>query len=810
MPTLNIQGHKVTVDDTFLQLPADEQNRAVDEIASHLGVSPAASRAPGPTLDQLGTALVNADKAGDTDAARALATEIKRVRSSPPSGNVGASPGANMPIHVQAPNGEIVEFPSGTSDAVMEKAMRQTYGFQGQQHPSPSGGAQTPYERATAGMGYGAASSQPSKVIDAAQNDRLMQQQDMAGPGGAALAASSGFINGIPIVGPSIQGGIQNAAYAARALVDGRPYADVQQQGQAATDAAQAAHPYVTTGAQISGAVAPMIPLGATQLGARALGIEGPSLLGRAGMSMGSSAAIGAADTAARGENLGRVGASALISGGIGGAVPLVGAAARAGIGAIAGRVAPQVSALLNPDLEAARRVGTAMSRDVAADPASVMSATDELGARAAGVPIINADRGGETTRALVRSVANQSPEARGQIVKAADDRFATQSQRAVDFVKKIAGGNVDDLAYQDTIQAAAKATNDPAYKAAFAHPNAQSLYTPGLQELMQSPSMRAAVEQVPNRSADRGAVQGFKEIGNPFSMDSHGNYVLKPRADGTRVTPNLQFWNQAKINLDSQISAAQRAGDKALTGDLMGLKNKLVGELDAAVPQYQTARQGAAGFFGAENALDAGKNFANQPRTIPEATRAYAQFTDAQKKAFMAGHASELIDRLKASPDRSNVINSVFKNQASREQLNLVYGAQKARQLEAYVRVEDLADRLRGALGNSTTARQLVELGIGAGVGGGAGYGLTGDWKGAALGAVAPKTLQYLGSKADTQVYQSMAKLLTQNNPGALQAAVAIAAQKPAYMTALEGMGEALAVPARTAPTAIAGQQVQ
>src|SRR5687767_13320687 len=35
------------------------------------------------TIEQLAQALVNADKAGDTDAARALATEITRLRSEP-------------------------------------------------------------------------------------------------------------------------------------------------------------------------------------------------------------------------------------------------------------------------------------------------------------------------------------------------------------------------------------------------------------------------------------------------------------------------------------------------------------------------------------------------------------------------------------------------------------------------------------------------------------------------------------------------------------------------------------------------------
>ena len=36
MPTLNIEGHRVRVDDSFLKLSPDEQNATVEEIASSL------------------------------------------------------------------------------------------------------------------------------------------------------------------------------------------------------------------------------------------------------------------------------------------------------------------------------------------------------------------------------------------------------------------------------------------------------------------------------------------------------------------------------------------------------------------------------------------------------------------------------------------------------------------------------------------------------------------------------------------------------------------------------------------------------
>lgn len=690
-----------------------------------------------------------------------------------------------MPVRISAPDGSIVEFPDGTPDDVMAKAMRKTFGGPSTPAPAvdkPKSGRHLTYEEGLAAL-------------------------DAEGGKGAAFTGAMGAIEGIPIAGPYLKSGLQKASAGISSLIDGESYADNLKQAEAITNEAQLAHPYVNTGGQIAGAVGSMIPVGATALGARALGMTGPSLIGRIGMSGASNAALSAADTVARGGDTKDVINNTLIGGGIGLAAPAVGAGIQAGVRAVGDRIAPTISALTSPDTEALRRVGVAMSRDAAANPAQMVGAIDEAAARASGVPLVNADRGGEVTRALTRSVANQSPEARGVIEKVASDRFGTQSQRAVSFLKRVAGGNVDDLAYQENLRNVARATNRPAYKLAEEAPQAQSMFSPRMQELMQSPTFRRAVDLVPKRSADRGAVEGFKEIGNPFTRNSQGAYVLRQNADGSLVSPSLKFWDQVQRNLRSEADKAFRAGDKQTGSEIKGLRDALLGDLDATVPAFKAARTGAAGFFGAEDALDAGRSFANQPRSIPEATKAFAKFTQPEKDAFATGYASELIDKIKASSDRSNVINSVFKSQAARESIELALGPQRARQIEAYVRVEDLADRLRGSLGNSTTARQLVELGIGAGVGGGAGYGLTGDWKGAALGAVAPRAMQYVGAKADTQVMQSMAKLLTQDSPGALQLAVQQAAKTPAYMDALEKLSRAIGAPARGAALAIGNQ---
>jgi hypothetical protein len=622
-----------------------------------------------------------------------------------------------------------------------------------------------------------------------------LEKEDLGATSGRVGAGLTGMLEGVPVLGPMLLGGTQRGAAALTSAIEGSDYGENVKEAQRISEAAKEKHPRINLAGQVAGNVATMAAGGSTALGARALGITGRNLGTRALASGASSAVISGADTAARGGDAKEIAGSTVIGGGIGGAVPIVGAGLRR-LGQAAGeQIAPFINAVRNPAQEAERRVGAALTRDVTANPTMILNQADEAAARANNIPLVNADRGGETTRALARSVANQSPEARAIIENTASDRFGAQSQRAMNFVRRLTGGNADDLAFQENLRQAARATNAPAYRAAYQDPAAQQVFSPRIQQLMQSPTFRRAVDRVPAKSADRGAVSGARELGNPFSQNSQGQYVLRQRADGTLIAPSLEFWDHVQRNLRTFSDKAARAGDNTTASEITALRQALNGELDTAVPAFQTARQGAAGFFGADDAVDAGRNFANSPRGIPEAQRAWRGFNPTERQAFATGYASELIDKIRASPDRTNVISTIFRNQASRESMEMVFGPQRMRQIEAYVRVEDLADRLRGSMGNSTTARQLVELGLGAG----AGYAYTGDISGGITGALLARGTRMVGQRADARVMENIARLLSQDNPGALRNAVQLAARNPSYMQALDRLAGALAVPARS-----------
>lgn len=693
MATLTINGQKVTVDDSFLSLPPEQQNATVDEIAQAIGGQPQQATADQPPSPAFQSAMQTGSNAA------------QRWQKPPMENNLATSTAATI----------------------------------------------------------------------------------------------SGIVNGIPVLGPLAQNASDNLMGIGAQLTGGNYDQTVEGLKARRQQIAEAA-PIADVAGNLGGAIGSFGLLGATQVGANALGMVGN--LGTRVLNSGlSTLGLGAMDSMARGEAPADAVGQNLAPAAIASGIPVAGAVINQGIKAVGRKVQPLVGAVMDPIKEAQRRLGGAQMRDVAANPGLVLNQVDEAVAAANNVPLVNADRGGETVRALTRSVANQSPEARAVIDKTSSDRFASQADRAVQFVKRVVGGNVDDLGYQQTIKQAAQAVNDPAYKAAYSAPGAQAVWNAPIKELMQSDAFRAAINGAESMGTNKAAILGVKAVRNPFQFLPDGGVTLKTMPDGTRALPSLEFWNQVKRNLDGMIGVAQRNGDNVLTGDLTALKRKLVSSLDSAVPEYAIARQGAASFFGAEDALDAGKMFANQTRQIPEATKAFTAMTAAEKRAFQVGYASELVDKIKDARFRANVIDGTFGTPAKREMFDLVFGKAKARELEAYIRVEDLADKLRGALGNSTTARQLMELGIGAG----SGFALTGgDWKGALTGAALAKGARYISTKADDRVMQEIARMLMSGDEALMRKAVGQASLSQVWMDSLDVLGKQLGAVSRGTNSAL------
>lgn len=547
---------------------------------------------------------------------------------------------------------------------------------------------------------------------------------------------------------------------------------------------------------QVGGAVA--LPGGAMMqaatLPARMVrsGAVGAGYGGIAGFGEGeglSESAKGAATGAAVGAGVGAV-APPLVEGLVQGARSTVGPLIRGVRGA------------LNPESEAARRVVTAIDRDVRASPTGTPGITpQELTASAQqGGPAALMDLGGETTRGLARSAANTSPEGRATLNQAINQRFEGQAGRVTDWLRHTFHFP-NATAQQEALEQTARSVNRGAYARAYRDGD-RGVWSPELERLTSSPDVVAAMREAATKGKSRAVTEGFGGF-NPGVTFDNGIVNFQRGRTGQPTYPNLQFWDYTKRALDDAERAARRAGRTEEASVLGQLSRSLRAELDTQVPSYGQARAGAASFFGAENALEAGQNFVRTNLGIRETRAALARMSPTERQLFQDGFVSRFIETLEATGDRRSVLNKIASSPAAREKLTLALGPQRAAELEAGLRVEGIMDLARGAVqGNSTTARQLAELGFAGGA-----YGL-----GAMnFGAMDPHTLgitALAGALAagrrgiDQRVSRQVAEMLSSNDPSVLRRGIQAIARSEGLINALRSADRRLA--------SVGGQQIR
>jgi hypothetical protein len=457
-----------------------------------------------------------------------------------------------------------------------------------------------------------------------------------------------------------------------------------------------------------------------------------------------------------------RAATGAGIGGAIGGAAPPV-LAGLQGAAQLGGRAIEPLRNTLRGergiDAEAARRVGAAVETDLrgmGSDAAGHLASIER--ARRSGVPIVNADIGaGQATADLVRSATNTSAEAHSAVKALADARFSGQSGRAQDFLAKLTGSSGDVAATREGLQETARVANKPAYDAAYRAPAAQAMWDEGFEQMLQAPAVQDAVRKAIITGKNDMARLGFTPIKeSPFVMDSAtGRLTLRTNSDGSQVLPSLQFWDIVKRNLDK--SPEGRDWSRILRT-----------HADELVPEYGKARAGAAAAFDAEDALEAGAKFVKNQMTAQEGARALAKMSSAERELFRQGFAARMIEDLSGVPDRMDVVKRIAQSDKARGKLQVALGEEGLGRIQAFTAVESTMDKLRGALGNSTTARQLYNLGIaGGGLYGGYGsYNL--DPANVLQGAIAAG-LSYRGRGVDARLSKRVAEMLTSNDPAVL-----------------------------------------
>src|SRR5574343_1927 len=459
-------------------------------------------------------------------------------------------------------------------------------------------------------------------------------------------------------------------------------YEDAVKRERDLNKSAETQHPYASLAGNVAGAVA--LPIGA---GAGAATLGGRMLAGA-----GTGAALGGVAGAGEGQGvadtLSRAAIGTAAGGALGGAAPAVIEGAVRGARAVATPVANAIRGVRDVDSEAARLVVTALERDIGADPQAANRLTPgEFAASVqSGGPATLMDIGGDTTRALARSAANTSPEGRAALNRTINDRFEGQGGRVTDWLRHTFHFP-DAQAQQDALEQTARTVNRANYARSMREGD-REIFSPELDRLMGSPAVVDAMRRASVSGKDRAITQGLGGMRQGVTVEN-GVVTFTRGPNGVPTYPNLAFWDATKKELDDAANAAARGGRNSEASTLRDLARTLRGELDTAVPSYQTARAGAAHFFDAENALEAGQNFVGKNMSSADARRALAQMSHQERQLFQDGFVSRYIETLSQVGDRRSILNQVASSPAAREKLRVALGAQRADELEAGLRVE-------------------------------------------------------------------------------------------------------------------------
>lgn len=497
------------------------------------------------------------------------------------------------------------------------------------------------------------------------------------------------------------------------------------------------------------------------------------SWTGRAAAAAKQGAAYGAIEGAGEGEGAAdtaiKAGGGLVLGGVVGGvAAPAIeGAAALVKKGTE--KLRNTVRGAIDPEAEAGRQYLTALENDRKADPNFHSRLTpaefhDTPEARLM-------DLGGGTVRRLADVAGITSPGGEMKLKQAIDDRFKGQSGRLSEWFRS-------NFHYPDPYQQGqaldqvAKNVNRPAYKKAYQEGD-REIMSPELDRLMSSPKVVEAMKAASSSGKDRAVTEGFGAF-NPGVTVENGMVKFRAGKNGVPTYPNLQFWDQTRRELSDAAQKAARSGASEEAGVLGGLAKQMNAELDKHVPSYQQARQGAAHFFGAENALEAGKQFVTSNKvSISEARDRLAKMSPAERRLFTDGFVGDYIDKVvNTTGDRRDVMLRIAQNPQARAKLELVMGGPKMNELEAKMRVEGILDDVRKAIqGQSATARRLSDMGMAGGAGLGAGYSIYDhDPKDIAYGAILGAITKHGANKINANVAGKLIGMVTSRDPAVVQ----------------------------------------
>lgn len=528
--------------------------------------------------------------------------------------------------------------------------------------------------------------------------------------------------------------------------------------------------------------------------------VKGATMAGRIGHAAKGGAIggalYGAGEGVSEGQSSGDVAISAAKGAGTGALFGAGGAGALDTAAKIGRRVVNIAKGAVDPEKLASRQLGATLRADIAHGGPGIDPEAAGAAGRA-GMPLAVVDVGGQGTRDLARYAVNHSSEALGDFERLTKDRAIEQHPRIRDTIRRMFGRGLDAGADQEALKSAARAANRPAYAAAY-RAGDRPIWSPELERISASDAVQAALKKAVSTGKDRAIADKFGGFRPGVKVTPDGRVEFPKGPRGVPTYPNIQFWDYTQRALSDAAKGLEREHpDQA--GALKGILNDLKEELDRQVPEFGAARRGAAQWFKAEDASEAGRNFISMNADPREARRALSKFSPPERELFARGFADELSQAVMRRQDNITVVKKAFiDSHIAREKINMALGPVRAKELEALLRAEAVGDRTKNILGNSQTARNInlakivAAHGAHATVGAGAVVGLE-SLKEANLspgaiigGAIILGGLRYGAHHIDAKVARKLGEMLVSTDPATLHRAAQIVARSPQLFDAL------------------------
>lgn len=509
----------------------------------------------------------------------------------------------------------------------------------------------------------------------------------MAGDESAAIGR--GIINGIPVIGPSVTGGLNRGIAAIRAMQSGNSYADELKAVEAFGQNTAKANPWSTTAGEVAGGALGTLPLVAAAPAAFGAGTAAVPV--RALASAFSGAALNSADSAARtgGDVDAALKAGALgYVGGLGS--PFLGQAVGRGAGLLSEHLLARNAKVPGLGNSAAGKLADDLRNAGGIDP--VRARLGELGPEAMLLDASPSFEGRAQGLAVL-------PDTRETITAPLTARARGANARLNADVDQHLGPKLDPGAFHGALDEAYGREIPPLYQRALSQPitvdTSNVLHTIGQMGATEKGGAETALRRAWRLLHTEGDVPG---VGSAMIPDR------RPEA-----------LHNAKEALDAMIAQVQNQQGSAAASEVRALtavRRGLNDALEAQVPGYEQANRTAQHFFQQRDAFDRGQTLLNGGREAARPAQLAAEtaaMTPEVQQAQRLGLRAEL-DRLLGTKINDRVaLQSAVKGEGdyNRARLGTVFGEEPTAGLVGAVDREAAFD----AVNNRIAQNSMTEL---------------------------------------------------------------------------------------------------